>query len=162
MCWSVCNTSLTRCICLLEGFIETISLIVRVQLGTHVKIPQVTGLACGKHDRGTQKGAFGKVDGAWGTLCKKAGTGEGGGGRQANLPTCQHMEAACASQQGAKSHLVVEVVKQPKHAMFVIRVSLIDVFQQLDLVQALVKIVLVVLHAYHSLSSMPNKCLNAV
>ena len=92
------------------------------------------------------------------------GCGEGGG-QAMHSTMCQHRvwEAVCVSQQGgAETHLVVEVVKQPKHAVFVIRVSLINIFQQLDFVQALVKIVLVVLHAYHSLSGMPNKCLNAV
>ena len=131
MRWSVFNTCLIRCACLLEGVPEIISLI--TQLGSHENIPQVTGLACGTPGRGAQKEA---LNGVRGMLCKGAGERGDGGGGNANLTTCQHRlwEAVCVSQQGAKTHLVVEVVKQPEHAMLVIRVSLIDVFQQLDLV----------------------------
>ena len=45
--------------------------------------------------------------------------------------------------------------------MLIIRISLIDVFEQLDLVQALVKVVLIVLHAYANFSCISCKCLNA-
>lgn len=48
-------------------------------------------------------------------------------------------------------HLVVEVVKEPEHAMLVIWVSFVDVLQQLDLIKALIKVVFVVLQS----ASMP-------
>ena len=44
-------------------------------------------------------------------------------------------------------HLVVEVVKEAQHAMLIIRVCFIDVLQQLDLIQTLVKVVFVVLQS---------------
>ena len=55
---------------------------------------------------------------------------------------------------GTETYLVVEVVKQSEHAMLIIRIGLIDVLQQLDLIQTLVKIVLIVLQAQHILSDM--------
>ena len=44
------------------------------------------------------------------------------------------------------NYLVIEVIKEPQHAMLILRISIIDVLQKLDLIKALVKVVFVVLH----------------
>ena len=54
-------------------------------------------------------------------------------------------------QQGAgiqisSTHLVIEMVKEVKDAILIIWIMVIHILQQLDLVQALVKVVLVILH----------------
>lgn len=51
--------------------------------------------------------------------------------------------APCLNISG--SHLVVEVVIQLQDAVFILRVMLIHILQQLDLIQALVHIILIVL-----------------
>ncbi len=61
----------------------------------------------------------------------------------------------CACHNGGESHLVVEVVKQPEHAMFIFRISFIDVLQQLDFIQTLIEVVLVVLHQTRWLIQQP-------
>lgn len=47
----------------------------------------------------------------------------------------------------AGGHLVVEEVEEAKHAVLIIGICLIHVLQQLNLIQALVQVVLVVLRA---------------
>lgn len=44
------------------------------------------------------------------------------------------------------AYLVVEVVKQSEHTMLIVRISFINVLQELDLIKTLIKVVLVVLH----------------
>ena len=48
---------------------------------------------------------------------------------------------------GSVMYLIVEVVKEAQHAMLIMRVCFIDVLQQLDLIQTLVKVVFVVLQS---------------
>lgn len=61
---------------------------------------------------------------------------------------CTENLACCTVEPWA--HLVVEIVKKSEHAVLIIRIGLIDVLEQLDLIETLVKIVLVVLHAQHT------------
>ncbi len=59
--------------------------------------------------------------------------------------TVTGLGCVCGCRDSGEAHLVVEVVKQPEHAMLIFRVSFIDVLQQLDFIQTLIKVVLVVL-----------------
>ena len=54
-------------------------------------------------------------------------------------PITPMLQACCAP------HLEIEVIIQAQHAVFVCRVVVVDVPQQLDLVKALIEVVLVIL-----------------
>ena len=58
---------------------------------------------------------------------------------------CDHV--AANPQSCCAADLVVEVVVQAQHAVLVVWVCIADILEQLDLVQALVKVVLVVLQS---------------
>lgn len=63
------------------------------------------------------------------------------------LPSLAQVRLLLQSKQEGWLHLVVEVVVHLQEAMLVMQVMLIHVLQKLDLIQALVEVVLVILHS---------------